>query len=130
MIEEIPRGMREEAVWNAAARRLAEGRSVESVRLDLGKRGWSAVEIEKNWPEIESRFLEFIGARKKRLRLLGACWLLVGLVIPAGLVWSFGTVPMILILSVIPVWYGFYLLGHRIDCEPQIEAPVLFGRNL
>ena len=77
MIEEIPRGMREEAVSNAAARRLAEGRSVESVRLDLGKRGWSAVEIEKNWPEIEIRFWGSSGRVRNVFvfSVRAGCWL-------------------------------------------------------
>lgn len=130
MIEEAPAGLRHAALLDAAARRLADGRLPESVRSDLRKRGATDEEIQDWWPEIENRYLAFRQARQRRLRFVGWCWLLIGLVIPGGLAIYHGTVPLVMVLAVIPTWYGIYLLSHPIDREPSIEPPALFGRRL
>jgi len=109
---------------------LADGRELETVRIELRKRGCSGEEIAGMWPEVEERFREFVGQRRRRLRLQGICWLVVGAVIPAALIWSYGFVSGWLILAVIPAWYGFYLLSHSPLSEPKIKPPALFGRNL
>ena len=130
MIEEIPAEIRRMALWNAAARQLAEGRQPKSVFSDLRKRGVPGEEIADWWPDIESCYRSFRQARRRRLCLLGWCWLTFGLVIPGVLVFCFGLVHAVLIIAAIPSWYGLYLLNHPIDHEPKIGPPVLFGRNL
>lgn len=118
------------AVWNEAARMLADGREVETVRIGLRKRGCSEEEIAEFWPEVERRFSDFVGQRRRRLLIQGICWLVIGALIPAGLVWYYGFVPGWLVLAIIPAWYGFYLLGHSPLSEPKIKPPAFFGRGL
>lgn len=116
-----------------AAQMFADGRAQESVFCELRKRGLSPGELESSWEEVMEAGYVLMSERRKRLCFVGACWLLVGLVLLGGLAWALifhGRLPWVLLIGAVPTWYGFYLLCLHPNKEPDFEAPRIFGKNL
>lgn len=112
---------------------MANGSSVERVVHALKKRGLSASDISAHWPELEQRALKLTGERRRRVRTMGLCWLVLGLLMIGGMIWSwimYGSLPLLLLVGIIPGSYGMYLLRLPATEEPSIKPPAIFGRNL
>lgn len=133
MIEAPANSQKHDTLISHGAQMLASGRSASSVIDQLKKRGMSAADVEKHWGDIQSRGTELIRLRHRRVRVMGACWLSIGLVMLAGIGWvmiMYRAFPFILLIGVIPLAYGIYLFRVPPTQEPSIESPSIFGRNL
>jgi len=133
MIEEPSVGQRRASAIAASAHMYANGRAAESILCELQRRGFSSNEIEANWKEIMQSGQDLMRERRKRLCIIGTCWLLIGLVLLGGFAWALvrhGMLPWILLIGTVPAGYGCYLLCLPPTKEPDFESPRIFGKGL
>ena len=112
---------------------IANGRSTDTVINELKSRGMSSEEMETCWQIVESRGIELLKIRRRRLRQMGMVWAGIGSSLLIALVWSsiaHGSIPFILLIGLIPLAYGVYLFRLSPTEEPSIDPPNIFGRNL
>ncbi len=115
------------------AQMLADGRSVEAVMADLKKRGMMPQEITEAWTRLRDLGIGIQRERRRRIRIMGICWLSLGGVMLGALVCLiilYGTLSFLLLFGFVPMAYGIYLLRLPPTREPTIDPPQIFGRGL
>ncbi len=132
MIEEPTKAQKWSASIEHAARVLADGRAMGTVRVVLEKRGMTPEDIDGVMDEISGRAGELMRERRKMVRRVGVCWLLVGSAALIGFAWALilhGRCSVALLLGLVPLGYRIHLLRLPATRESDLEPPQFFGRK-